>query len=109
MHPGTRHVRPTRRNDLRSFAVAKELVLVSADSLHTFALNESAAAIWQLCDGLHTVADILHQLRSRFSGDDVVVLADLADALLRLRSVGLLESDVAGTSGRRQVLRRLWR
>ncbi len=79
--------------------MAHELVLVSSDWQRTYALNETGAAIWQLCDGTHTIADMLEALRLRFTGDDSVVLSDVAEALLRLRSVGLIDIDVAASPG----------
>lgn len=87
----SRGQRPVKRPDLKAFTVANELVLLPPGGEQVFALNESGAAIWQLCDGTRGLSDMLGALRSRYAGDDVEVLADVSDALLRLQSLGLVE------------------
>ncbi len=96
----TRLLRPQRRSDFKAFPVANETVLLSADRRHAYTLNESGTAIWELCDGAHSLRDMLDELRTRYAGDDVAVLADLAEALLRFRSWGLLEDSTAPLAGR---------
>ncbi len=55
------------------------------------ALNESAGALWSLCDGEHTPLDMLVALRERFDGKNVDILGDLTSALLRFHHLGLIE------------------
>jgi hypothetical protein len=91
----TRPLCPRRRADFKAFPVANEMVLLSPDRGHAYTLNESGAAIWQLCDGRHSLRDMLEVLRGRYSGDEVGVLTDVAEALLRFRSFDLIDSPVA--------------
>jgi hypothetical protein len=70
------------------------MVLLSPEGAQAYALNESGAAIWSLCDGTHTLPDMLHALRSHYAGEDINVLADLADTLLRLRGFELIDTAV---------------
>ena len=83
--------RPRKRPGFTAFNVANELLLLPPEGENAIALNESGAAIWNLCDGLRTLVDLLHALRARYHGDDVVMLADLSEALLRFHRLGLIE------------------
>jgi hypothetical protein len=74
-----------------AFPVSNELVLLSPEGETAHALNESAAVVWNLCDGQHTPFDMLGELRTRYNGDDVDILADLTDALFRFHRLGLIE------------------
>jgi hypothetical protein len=87
--------RPRRRSDITAFPVANELVLLPPEGNQAFALNESGAAIWKLCDGTHTFPDMLEELRAQYAGEEVDVLADVATALLAFRNFNLIETTVA--------------
>jgi len=83
--------RPRQRAGFAAYRVAGEVVLVPHGEGHSHALNESGALIWELCDGLHTPLDMLRALRSHFDGEDVGMLADITEALLRFHGLGLVE------------------
>lgn len=94
--------RPRRRSGFAAFRVANELVLVppaGADE-RTHALNESGALVWNLCDGLHTPLDMLRELRGRYEGEAVAMLADIADVLLQFHGLGLIELAPAAPGAR---------
>jgi hypothetical protein len=74
-----------------AFAVADELVLLAQDGGPAHALNASGAAIWNLCDGRRTVRDMLRELRSRYDGEPVDMLADLTEALFDFQRLGLVD------------------
>jgi hypothetical protein len=92
--------RPRRRSDITAFPVANELVLLPPEGSHAYALNESGAAIWKVCDGTHTLPAMLEELRAQYSGEDLDVLADVAAALLAFRNFNLIETAVATRPGR---------
>jgi len=96
----TRPLRPKRRSDFKTFPVANEMVLLSPDRQHAYALNESGAAVWELCDGAHSLRDMVDELRMRYAGEDVDVLTDVAEALLRFRSFDLIETAAQPLTGR---------
>lgn len=85
--------RPRQRAGFAAFPVANELVLVplAGEAEGSHALNESGALIWNLCDGLHTPLDMLRELRGRYHGEAVGMLADIAGALLHFHGLGLIE------------------
>ena len=71
--------------------VLDELVIYSPDSADAVALNESAYAIWTLCDGSRTVAQICAELASRVGAPALQLEPDVSSAIDRLRGVGVLE------------------
>ena len=93
--------RPRRRPGLVPFVVANELVLLSPGSETTYALNESAASIWNLCDGEHTPLDMLTALRACYEGKNVSILADITSALFRFHHLGLIDLAVPSLDDRR--------
>jgi pyrroloquinoline quinone biosynthesis protein D len=54
-------------------------------------LNPTGAAIVELCDGQHTLAEMVTQLAERYSAPPEKLLSDVTEYLGRLRERGLLE------------------
>lgn len=72
--------------------IGNEVVLRNSDEKTIHVLNTTAKIIWELCDGEHTVEDIEHKLRERFSiPDNVNVLDDILNTLNALSEKGMLE------------------
>ncbi len=92
--------RPRRCSDIKAFEVANEIVLLLPEGSRAYALNESGAAIWKLCDGTHTLPGMLAELRAQYAGAEVDVLADVAAALLAFRNFNLIETGAAALPGR---------
>ena len=71
------------------------MLLYSSRSERVFSLNSSAKAIWELCDGSHTIIEIGEELGQRLgcSGDEL--LYDIIDAVSEFRGHGLLELEEA--------------
>jgi len=85
--------RPLRRQDLVDQAAGEETLLYdpTADAVHV--LNPTAQAIWDLCDGRHTLADIETELRGRFASTSGRKLADdVSAAVASLGREGLFNS-----------------
>ena len=66
-------------------------MLLAEDGERAFALNETGAALWALCDGSHSLTDIVASLSARYAGDPVAVTLDIANALSQMQSLGLIE------------------
>jgi coenzyme PQQ biosynthesis protein PqqD len=58
-----------------------------------FSLNAAAKAIWELCDGRHSLAAICQELGRRFDCPAATLQADVQNAVARLEELGLLEWD----------------
>jgi hypothetical protein len=91
MPSGVEVPRARQRRDVRAFPVGRELVLLAEGEARAFALNETGAALWALCDGSRTLPDVVAALSARYVGDPVAVALDIAKALSQLQSLGLVE------------------
>jgi hypothetical protein len=69
------------------------MLLYSPNREAAFSLNASAKAIWELCDGHHTLADICRELGERFECRADQLLADVHQAVRRLQELDLLEKE----------------
>ena len=88
--------------------VADEILAVKPDTLEAHALNQSAAAVFDLCDGKASTADMAAEIQRRtgLPADEEIVelaLAELADAGLIVRDAPESASGIS----RRSLVRRL--
>jgi hypothetical protein len=83
--------RPLRLGSISDYGLEDEVLLYSSRSEKVFSLNSSAKAIWELCDGSHTISEIGQELGQRIgcSGDEL--LDDIIGAISKFREYGLLE------------------
>lgn len=59
-----------------------------------FSLNPTAALVWDLCDGAHTLDDIELAVRGSFAvAAQHPVAADVAETVASFRAHGLLEAE----------------
>ena len=84
-------LRPKARGHFSAYPIAGELVLVPERGDSIYALNASGAAIWEMCDGRHSLIDMTRNLSDRYSGDSLQIMADLTGALLQFDALDLLE------------------
>lgn len=82
-----------RRKALQEHALWDEMLLYAAGHETAFSLNAPAKAIWELCDGRHSLTEICQELGRRFSCPEATLRADVQDAVARLQELGLLEWD----------------
>jgi len=100
---------PARRVEGLQFErVADEILAVKPDTLEAHALNQSAAAVFDLCDGKASKSDIAAEIQRRtgLPADEEIVelaLAELVDAGL----VVVDEPEPPFTISRRSLVRRL--
>lgn len=82
---------PLKKSGLISYRVKDELVVLPRENNTVFALNATGAAIWELCDGRHSLEAMFRELCSTFQGDALQIMGDLNAALLQFRELELLE------------------
>lgn len=58
--------------------------------------NDTAAAIWELCDGRTTVEEMVGAIRQIWQVDTATVTADVTRGLADLEAVGAIESGRGG-------------
>jgi hypothetical protein len=83
-----------KRTDLLNIPVDDEVMLHDKKQRKVYALNPVAALVWSLCDGTHTVEQIVASVKSQFSGyEPLEISSDIHNAIARFRENGLLESN----------------
>lgn len=82
---------PRQASGIKIHTVLDEMVLYAPKSDMAFALNHSARAIWELCDGSHSVPEICQQLAQQFNHSSADLLPDVEETLRQLQEFSLLE------------------
>lgn len=87
---------PRTRRDLALQEVGEEGLLYDREGAVVHILNRTALHAWRLCDGRHTVEEIVTSLVSAFSGAERDrVRRDVVKMLADFTERGLLERDQA--------------
>lgn len=99
--------RPRRRAavELRRMFDGSAL-LFEPSSGRTYALNESGAAVWELCDGRRTPRAIAAALRERYAAGHDEAAESVAELIARLRQIGVLDASLTPHDGDAGRLRR---
>lgn len=90
MTPTTPRDRPVRAEGLELLVTDVEVVVRFVGSTRQVALNPTAFAIWELCDGRTTVDEMVRAVWQLFDIDTEQAHADVAMALDRMRTRGLI-------------------
>lgn len=61
----------------------------------SIALDETSAALWELCDGRTSVEEMVEASLELFAGDAAQIEADIRGVLARLRALGALVPSAA--------------
>jgi len=76
---------------VRAYPLGQELVLYFPNGQQAFSINRSARAIWEMCDGRHSLLEIGQILGQELELPAQALLPDITDAIKRLVELGLLE------------------
>jgi len=82
--------RPTHEDGVSAHPLDNELVVYDARSAEAFVLNPTAARIWELCDGKHSIEAIAREIASDYALEYGRVLGDVHELVIELRHAGLL-------------------
>ena len=82
--------RPRQTPGVVTSEVLDELVAYSPATSQAVSLNVSARAIWELCDGSHTVDDICNELSEPAGMPPAALRADVQAAVDQMCELGLL-------------------
>ena len=82
--------RPSQRPGSVHYDVFNERLVYCPDTQQAASLNESARAIWELCDGSRTIHDICAELASQTGLTTEQLWDDVRNAIDRLHDLGLL-------------------
>lgn len=105
---------PEQAADVRSFNVGDELILIASQSNVSFenvdapavqalTLNSSGRAIWELCDGSHTLAQIINLLTANFAVDEELLPPQVQQIVAELARNGLLSGSPTRSCLRRPM------
>jgi len=85
--------RPIPKDGIRNFGVADEMLLLRPQPEQGLAvsLNQSARAIWGLCDGQRTQADISYELSQQYGAPTHELNEHLSTALQRFEELALID------------------
>jgi pyrroloquinoline quinone biosynthesis protein D len=82
--------RPIRRGNVIKQATADTLVLVNMDDGQCYGLNEVGGRLWELCDGTHSLPDIIAILSHEYEAPESAIAADIVEILEELASEKLV-------------------
>jgi len=83
--------RPRRRSGVSRRRHGEETELIPPEGARPFVLNFSAEAIWDLCDGDHSIDAIAEELATRFDIGKRQILPDIEAGVAALAEAGVLE------------------
>jgi len=81
---------PRRTAGVLECDVREELLVYVPAGDRAVALNASARAVWELCEGQQSLAEIAETLGRRFGVPGEALLPDVRQAVGQLRAFGLL-------------------
>ena len=81
---------PTPAEGYRIEEMEGEILLFHPKSTATVYMNQTAALVWQLCDGNRSVADIVSILTQSFPDEDSRINSDVLSALDMFQNQGAL-------------------
>lgn len=80
-----------KRQDIRSISVEEEVMLHDSATKQVYVLNPTAALIWSLCDGKHTVDQIVTIISNKF-GNSIPISQNVHQTVAKFREYGLLNN-----------------
>jgi len=83
--------RPARVPAVEEYQLGDELLVYVPASETAHALNRSAAAIWELCDGTRTVEEICRDIGESLDRPAEALLPDVRAGIARLSELGLVD------------------
>lgn len=83
--------RPCRRRGIREGRILDRLFIETPGRSDTLSLNASGAAIWALCDGNRSLAELARHIEDQFNLSPGAVNADVRAVIDRLKGVGALD------------------
>lgn len=90
--PTTPETRPFRAAAVREYPLGGEVLLFADGRQVVHALNASAWAVWDLCDGSRTVREIARELAELVGRQPDSLIPEVVRAVEDLGKLGLLEA-----------------
>jgi hypothetical protein len=87
------NAKPRQQRGFRLETLESELLLYDPGQTKTIYLNPTASLIWQMCDGKHTVDEIIALLQESYPDAAEGIPRDVAAALDQFSEHGAIEVD----------------
>jgi PqqD family protein of HPr-rel-A system len=81
----------TQNTDVSLQRVGQEAILHDRRNGRAHVINESAAQIWELCDGQNTLDQIISAFAAAYALPAADVRADVQDILAKFHELGVVE------------------
>lgn len=82
--------RPTRAESAIWRRVGDEVVVIRGDGLSTHVLNRTAALIWEMSDGEHSIEEMAEKLAINFNVSPEVARADIEEVDNKFIQAGIM-------------------
>ena len=82
--------RPVRSSRILAQQAQGATVLLSLDEGTYFSLNDVGAVVWEMCDGTHTLAEVVEAVCAEFDAPPDVVTSDVVALVEELASERLV-------------------
>lgn len=90
---GTDRVKPCRRDSIMARDLDGEAILYNPDTKHVHILNKAALLVWQLCDGRHSISDMVAAIAEMYSfspGEGIRVEQDIQGIIDDFAAQGMI-------------------
>jgi hypothetical protein len=89
-NPASAELRPQRRSDLTCRTIDGATVILNREEGVLHQLNATAGFIWNCCDGMVGVPEIVDRLTNAYEIDSVTCRKDVDEVLSKLQTLKLL-------------------
>ena len=83
---------PRRRPGFRRTAQGNDVVLRDSTGETAFAFNDTALALWEICDGVTTVDEMVAAIVVLSGRDEASIRTDVEATIVEMRVLGILEN-----------------
>jgi GGDEF domain-containing protein len=94
--------RVIQAEDVIARCVGDEMVVLKFNADFAHVLNTTAAAIWELCDGKHSLDEIANRICERFEVSFEQAREDIEQIIGRFIKVGIVNGSVAPSIGKEE-------
>ena len=70
--------------------ISDNILIFSHNSRKLYTLNSMGKIIWKLCDGTHTVNEIINQIASEYNEEMKIIKEDVIDFIIKLKTFNLI-------------------
>ena len=81
-----------RSESITSRDVEDEMLLVDTQNMQVHQLNRTASLVWEKCDGMHTVGDIIASVISEYDVKPEVAKQEVVSLIAQLQDLKLIMS-----------------